>query len=80
MDCRALTPIIRMLVISQLLVALSLAPADLDTETPSGTEPPATETLDARPAAISAVTPDPHSFASIDFTRPRLHLYVPQPE
>lgn len=79
MDRRALSNTIRMLVIGQLVVACTVAPGDVDTETPSGTQPTTTVTSDSRPA-ISTVSLTPHPFADVDFSVPQVHLYVPQPE
>lgn len=77
MDRRALSNTIRMLVIGQLVVACTVAPGDVDTNTQS--EPPATGTLDSRPAT-STVVLTPHPFADVDFSVPQVHLFVPQPE
>lgn len=79
MDRRALSTAIRMLVIGHLVVACTVAPGDVDTDTPDGTEPPAAGTLDSRPA-ISTVVLTPHPFADVDFSVPQVHLYVPQPQ
>ena len=80
MDRRNLAPTIRVLVISLIVVGCTLAPGDIESETPIGTEPLAAQTLEARPAANRTASPTPHPFADVDFSVPQVHLYVPQPE
>lgn len=80
MNRRDLAPTIRVLVISLIAAGCTLAPGDVETETPVGDTQTVPSTSGSDPAAINAVAPAPHPFAGIDLTRHRLHWYVPQPE